>query len=776
MSVIPIILKKKKLGSGLNQINMSKVDYLANALNGVELQTDKGSGGSLKQLPCCNILTGTRLTGATDSLLMLDGNATYEFYLETILDTLPSSLTTLISTYSPTVKGWKLEVLNGGFYLNVRDTATENFNQAAGNYFKVGLNTIKITFNLPTKEITVNINDVIYTCTHSKANVFDVSGNLITIGDVAQKAVYYRLKKNGTVIHELILGDLVDTLGASVYRVYDLVESGIYLTFPYTNAKDYQDLCNPYKNGYDLYWIDDTLDYRGVMPKCALGTSVNPKYLYDFTGDIPLFKSVSANEIGYHIINYIELPDFPICDVTNRTYWKVSIESDPYYVGGTTGRERWFHQTWMNFTFIDTHIEDAFKGLFAFELESTKAFGQTAVVTKIRRLVVYNTASYYSKKDNSITSNIDLGRYYQSGPSRSTDGKILEVKAWSGDKVVGIEGDYLRYSADNGKTFNVGVDISVIDAVVLYCKILSNGNIAIFSDKTTVYYSDDNLTTITQSAVKNLSGTDYVFHTPVNPLYPGPYFATLNPIESVGNVYVFGNYNGDSASPTNLYYTKDYGATWIVFYTYGQNPAITDVGTKAAGTGGNPLGDPLNSLITNHVHGVSLGHDGKIYVATGDTNNTMMQCVYDSNEDSWVVTNLLDVAMQGCPRMRGIGCYEYNGYIYWGSDGAGTFTVNDVVYQARGIYKAPIATINDVTTHVCLYSTTLDCLNFVYDYESGNVIATFETKICLSDDHGETWHEFTNLNDSNFIPVQYNKAKSTYQGYTSNRVRLLPVS
>ena len=63
-----------------------------------------------------------------------------------------------------------------------------------------------------------------------------------------------------------------------------------------------------------------------------------------------------------------------------------------------------------------------------------------------------------------------------------------------------------------------------------------------------------------------------------------------------------------------------------------------------------------------------------------------MKCVYNSSNDTWEVNDLLTTVNSNWPRMRSINVFERNGFLYWGSDGEGTFTYGGVVYVCEGIY------------------------------------------------------------------------------------------
>jgi hypothetical protein len=192
-----------------------------------------------------------------------------------------------------------------------------------------------------------------------------------------------------------------------------------------------------------------------------------------------------------------------------------------------------------------------------------------------------------------------------------------------------------------------------------------------------------------------------------------------------------------------LYYSLD-GITWKVFYTFGQNPNYTDDGTVDGGTGGILLGDPDNPVITRHIHSVNFGEDGNFYASTGDSDDEIhiLKCSYDKNNDTWSINDLLNENSSSWQRMRTLGIFERNGYYYWGSDGPGTFTFEGVTYQCYGIYKCPVADINDPSKHILLQPLSDACYSFV---NVGHIVVAgmmVDDHIYISYDYGETWSSY----------------------------------
>jgi hypothetical protein len=119
-----------------------------------------------------------------------------------------------------------------------------------------------------------------------------------------------------------------------------------------------------------------------------------------------------------------------------------------------------------------------------------------------------------------------------------------------------------------------------------------------------------------------------------------------------------------------------------------------------------------------------------------------LKCSYNNISDSWEVNDLLTGERRDWQRMRALGVYERDGYLYWGSDGPGTFTYRGVQYDCYGIYKCAIEDINDPSKHILLQPLTDACYSFV---NTGNLVfAGLQSYgyIYVSYDYGETWSSY----------------------------------
>jgi hypothetical protein len=159
------------------------------------------------------------------------------------------------------------------------------------------------------------------------------------------------------------------------------------------------------------------------------------------------------------------------------------------------------------------------------------------------------------------------------------------------------------------------------------------------------------------------------------------------------------------------------------------------------GTGGTLLGDPANPLVARHVHSFNVGDDGNFYACTGDTDGEIhiLKCTYNNGTDKWTVVDMLNATSRTWQRMRALGAFERNGYLYWGSDGPGTFTYNGVTYDCFGIYKCPIADINNPAKHILLQSLPDACYTFINsDHIVFAGLQSYQY-VYISYDYGETF-------------------------------------
>jgi len=727
--------------------NLSKVLVYCNelyeiklsALDGLSVINERGNNAALKELSVLDLDSTAYLQTSNNFKISTNSTVKYEYVF--ILDAIGDKKVLLNSQYygmnilrSRTGGGWQVYFKNSTGDTEIIDGVTDY-------WLEVGLNVISIELNTLTLEYTIIVNNNIKSGTLTISGSFDDSLGYFRIGfpDSPQKPISFSFTKNSVIENSYIFSNQTfkDRISdAKNHSFYDLVGINHLTLNPITINATFSEhsLINPYENGYDLYWNIDTIDELKVTPKNSNGDSLN-------LDNLDLFASVEANDIGYHVINYIEMPDYDIFDTTNRDYWKASIELDPYYVGDELGKERYFHKTWLNSEWIEVNIEDDYKKLFIVNVEYRNAEGQKNVPIKLKNIILYNV----EKDDQSVYNSLALGNLFFSKQIEYNASSILyptQLLASKDDIRVSVRKDLIQYSSDRGKTWSGSVTLADINVnhemPISLVRILNNNRILIFSKEKELYYSDDNLATIIPCTVLDKNGDPYGFHTPVNSDYPGGYFHNFHNFVEDGNLLIYGNYaNADSlgAAPVNLYYSLD-GITWKVFYTFGQNPLFTDDGTSRGGTTGNILGDALNPILCRHVHGINKGYDGNYYVCTGDNNVTkemhFLKVIYDSVEDNFTITDLLNNGdASSWQRMRAIGIIENNGYIYWGSDG--TF---DTI-------------VNDITRHELLQELNDEAYAFLR-LQDNSVICGLDnpkTYCYISNDKGDTWTKYNINND-----------------------------
>lgn len=271
----------------------------------------------------------------------------------------------------------------------------------------------------------------------------------------------------------------------------------------------------------------------------------------------------------------------------------------------------------------------------------------------------------------------------------------------------GVTSGTLHVSADSSVTFPTTT--SFTDANKIRAgHIFANGNIMFTTRDNKIYLTDTALVTPVEKTVTGLT-----IHTPSNASYPGYYFEILTYQERDVNetMHVFGNYGNaheSGANPTNIYYSIDSGATYKLAYEFGQNPNYRDDGTDdGSDSTGTLLGDSGNAILTRHMH--SIGYDSvndKWYAVVGDHNEpdtrsevadeiNWFEGVYTSGTDSWVWTKInFGITIETTDRLKAIQPVFHDGFVYWGSD---VQTVTDPT--ENGLWRAPIASITDLSTH-----------------------------------------------------------------------------
>lgn len=318
----------------------------------------------------------------------------------------------------------------------------------------------------------------------------------------------------------------------------------------------------------------------------------------------------------------------------------------------------------------------------------------------------------------------------------------------------------IETSVDNSENWRYTLDTSIANSI-FSAKVLKNGNILYFTNDNKIYLSDIELTTFVEKTVYESDGvTPYVFHTPVNSSFAGYYFYPLTTMEifEETDLFVWGNYGNveGGAVPSVIWYTPDFGETIKVSYKFGQNTRSTDDGTIGGGTGGNLLGDPTNPIVTRHIHTVIYSQSNdKWYCITGDVSSQFvnsdgnseihwLEGSYDAINDSWS-WEVLDFGFEitRAMQLKIVGLVSHGDYLYYATDLTNPPTPNNL----NGIWRAPINTVNILSTHELLFPFDVNtevCIDFIIDRDYGGFIfltdetatTAFATKIYTSQNYG----------------------------------------
>ena len=331
-------------------------------------------------------------------------------------------------------------------------------------------------------------------------------------------------------------------------------------------------------------------------------------------------------------------------------------------------------------------------------------------------------------------------------------------------KAFGYADGRVLLSEDNGRTWPHSIAFPNAHNITFSC-ILKNGNI-VFSTRSKLYLSTDNLKTYEPITVKDVDGTDYLPHTPQDPDRPGWYFHTLSGVNSwdVNGVemLVWGNYCNvlGGPAPVNIYYSTDGGHTVKIAYAFGQNPYIRD-GDPAAGT---LLGNPDNPVFCRHIHTVAYNPvENAFYACTGDADRPAgyechwLRGTYDAGGDEWrwqvVVSDHLN------SRYKAGGISFVDGDLYWISDSNGPEPYD------RGIFRCAPADLANPEAHTLLFNPQVESGNMII--QDDVILAShcapaspFNTGIIVSLDAGRTWAQHDLKEFGKRSPVRFHEKNS----------------
>jgi hypothetical protein len=304
--------------------------------------------------------------------------------------------------------------------------------------------------------------------------------------------------------------------------------------------------------------------------------------------------------------------------------------------------------------------------------------------------------------------------------------------------------DSVYMSLDGGNTFPYrGYLDSTINITSSF--MMSNNNIIICNEGNSCYSSFDSLSTFNRIPIQNQDSTPYVFHTPINSLYPGSYFEILQDVEvfkddghEIAIIPQYANLAQGGASSVVLWYTADSGKTIKKLYEFGQNPNYTDNGTTTAGVGGNLLGDPSNSILARHIHHARWANDSLIW-STGDSDS---ECIwfsskYNPTTDKWTTDSITSTLY--VDRFKSTGLHVEGDTIYFGSD-------DNITALDRGVFKCHLSDIADTNKHIALIRDIPQVWNMVKN--ENNIIAfSGGLGLKISKDNGATWSPLVTLDN-----------------------------
>jgi hypothetical protein len=524
------------------------------------------------------------------------------------------------------------------------------------------------------------------------ANVDGVSNSHIGLSDV------HVFQRKLTTEEALIIMNRGYVAGAAAYYplsgnltyLRDVSGNGMHLTF-YDCSISYGSFGSRYclDHGYSKYENAN----NSILNIPYLETSL-PDTTFTTPGTYSKLADIEADLLNHNLaFSYINIP-YDKWDRSDETIWsdkaRVLIAEGGRY--DATNPNRW-HASELNRIILKDYANTDYKGLVfsinnSINLTELISYENNKTGSDLLRILNYCGKSFYNESlgFTELYSNDHLEYKYSN-------------RSWfyQRDNIVFTMNDkgFIFYSEDGGETFPYVYEFDDAENIQM-CHIFANGIIH-FATRTRYYYSSDKLKTLNEYIVEDSDGTDYIPHTPVNPVYPGSYFAIAQVIQSHiingKEVLVFGNYSNSifnsGASPTNVYRVIDGGRPKII-YKFGQNGTYKDDGTENGGAVGNSLGDATNPLYCRHVYTVTWNVDLGVFVLSTGVNafeNHWIELTPDWITDIWTVNILVESASSDTRWKSGAIVY-YDGYYYFTSGS----TLADYDY---GLFKVTHANIGD---------------------------------------------------------------------------------
>ena len=342
------------------------------------------------------------------------------------------------------------------------------------------------------------------------------------------------------------------------------------------------------------------------------------------------------------------------------------------------------------------------------------------------------------------------------------------IDSQRGSKAFGRGGGKVWLSEDCGRTWPHSIAFPNADNVT-FSVILGNGNI-LFATRAELFLSRDSLETFEPITVRDIDGSDYLPHGPLDPDRPGWYFHAISGQNcwDVGGIemVVWGNYCNvaGGAAPVNIYYSADSGRTVKIAYSFGQSPYWQDQDASGAGRRGAVLGNPGNPVICRHVHTVAYNPvENAFYACTGDFDKPegfechWLRGIYDAAADEWDWQVIISDHHNS--RFKSGGINFVDGDLYWISDS------NIVPPFDRGVFRCAPADIGDPGKHRRLFNPGVEsgCM-VVHD---GVFLAShcapaspMKTGIIVSTDAGKTWAQYDLEECGPRSPVRFHEPNS----------------
>jgi hypothetical protein len=342
------------------------------------------------------------------------------------------------------------------------------------------------------------------------------------------------------------------------------------------------------------------------------------------------------------------------------------------------------------------------------------------------------------------------------------------IDSQRGHKAFGFSDGKIFLSEDNAQTWAHSAPFPEAENITFSC-LLKNGNI-LFATREKLFLSTDNLKSHRQIVVKNQDGSDYLPHAAKNPDQPGWYFHPLDGIHTWDidgkELLVWGNYCNvlGGPVPVNIYYSTDGGQTVKIAYAFGRNPNFQEKGTPPE----SHLGNPHNSVICRHVHGVAYNPaERAFYACTGDINRGhgnechWLRGTYDAQADQWDWK--VAISVNSNSRYKSGGFNFVGGQMYWAADANGPKGENPK--HDRGIFRCAPAELADPSKHTLLFNAEFEMANMII--QDGVIIAghcapasTFKTGLAYSPDMGKTWREYDLAECGARSPVRFQTKNS----------------